>query len=186
MKGISLSLLLLFLTSCAHGGPETFRDPDMDFGSIKTVAVLPFVNLTHDAQAGDRVRDVFSSMLLATGAMYVLPPGEVARGIAQAGIANPTAPSSEEIIKLANILKVNAVITGVVKEYGEVRSASASADVISISAEMIETQTGRAVWKGASTEGGITFMDRLLGGGGKPMNAVTEKAVNDLLDQLFK
>lgn len=186
IKSISLSLLLLLLTSCAHGGAETFRDPDMDFASVKTVAVLPFVNLSHDNQAAERVRDIFSSMLLATGQIYVVPPGEVSKGISRAGMVNAAAPSSEEIIKLGKTLNANAVITGVVREYGDVRSASSSANVISLSAQMIETQTGKAVWKGASTKGGITFVDRLLGGGGKPMNAVTEKAVNDLLDQLFK
>jgi hypothetical protein len=185
IKKISLLTLLLLLTSCAHGS-QNYHDPDMDFGSIKSVAVMPFVNLTHDTEAGDRVRDIFSSMLLATGDMYVLPSGEVARGISRAGVVNPAAPSSEEVVKLSDVLKVNAVITGVVREYGEVRSASSAANVISVSVQMQESQTGKVVWKGASTKGGITLMDRLLGGGGHPMDVVSEKAVNDLLDQLFK
>jgi hypothetical protein len=186
IKNFFLLSLLFLLTSCAHGGVETFRDPNMDFASVQSVAVMPFADLTRDNQAGDRVRDVFSSMLLATGDIYVLPPGEVARGISRVGVVDPTAPSTAEITKLAGVLKVNAIVTGVVREYGEVRSASATANVISVSAEMIETQTGKAVWKGASTKGGVTFLDRLLGGGGQPMDHVTEKAVNDLLNQLFK
>jgi hypothetical protein len=185
VKKIFALLLLFLLTSCAHG-VETFRDSNMDFASINSVAVMPFENLTRDNQASERVRDVFSSMLLASGQIYVLPSGEVAKGISRAGITNPTAPSSEEVVKLAGILKVNAVITGVVREYGEARSASSTGNVISVSAEMIEAQTGRVVWKGASTKGGVTFTRRLLGGGGDPMNVVTEKAVNDLLNQLFK
>jgi hypothetical protein len=185
IKKAFLIALLFLLTSCAHGS-QTYRDPEMDFASIKTVAVMPFVNLSHDNQAADRVRDVFSSMLLATGDMYVLPAGEVSRGLSRAGVFNPATPSAEEVVKLGKILNANAVITGVVREYGDVRSASASANVISVSAEMLETQTGKVVWKGASTKGGVTLMDRLLGGGGKPMDVVTEKAVNDLLDQLFK
>jgi hypothetical protein len=51
---------------------------------------------------------------------------------------------------------------------------------------MMETETGTVVWSGASTQGGITLSDRMFGGGGEPMNKVTEKAVNDLLDQLFE
>jgi hypothetical protein len=185
IKRISLLSLLLVLTACAHA-TESYHDSNMDFASVRTVAVMPFENLTRDNQASDRVRDIFSAMLLATEAVYVLPPGEVARGVARAGIVNPTSPSAEEVVKLAGILKVNAVITGVVREYGEVRSSSATANVVSISAAMIEAQTGRVVWKGASTRGGITLWDRLFGGGGQPMNTVTEEAVNDLLNQLFK
>jgi hypothetical protein len=73
-----------------------------------------------------------------------------------------------------------------VKEYGEVRSGTASATSIAISMQMIETQTGRVVWAASSTKGGISFGDRLLGGGGQPMNVVTEKAVDDIINKLFK
>ncbi len=51
---------------------------------------------------------------------------------------------------------------------------------------MIETQTGRVVWSGSSTRGGISFKDRLLGGGGAPMNEITEQAVDEILDKMFK
>jgi hypothetical protein len=51
---------------------------------------------------------------------------------------------------------------------------------------MIETQTGKIVWTAASTRGGISIWDRLLGSGGKPMNKITERAVNDLISSLIK
>jgi hypothetical protein len=158
----------------------------MDFGAIQTVAVMPFANLTRDTVVPERVRDVFINKLLATGAIYVLPPGEVARGVSRAEISTPTTPSPEEVVKLAGIIKAQAVLTGVVREYGEVRSGTTSSNIISVSVQMIETQTGKVVWTASSTKGGITLWDRLFGGGGKAMNAVTEEAVDDLLGQLFK
>jgi hypothetical protein len=185
LKRFAACLLLATLASCAHYS-ETYRDPNMDFSSVKTVAVMPFANLTRDNLAGDRVRDVFSTMLLATGAVYVLPPGEVARGIARVGILNPASPSPEEVVKLGAVLSANAVITGVVREYGEVRSANSTANVISLSVDMIETQSGKVVWEATSTEGGISLWDRLFGGGGRPMNEITEKAVNDIINKLFE
>jgi polysaccharide biosynthesis protein PelC len=173
------------LAGCASSGPK-YHDRNMDFGSIRTVAVMPFANLSRDNQGADRVRDVFSNMLLATEALYVLPAGEVARGIGRVGIPNATAPSAEEVTKLGQTLKVDAIITGVLKEYGEVRSGSAMANVISLTVQMQEVATGKVVWSASSTKGGITFGDRLLGGGGVPMNHLTEEAVNDVLDKLFK
>jgi hypothetical protein len=178
--------LLLLMTHCSHGGGRRYLDPNMDFGAVKTVAVLPFQNLSRDNLAGDRVREVFANMLLATGAVYVLPQGEVARGIGRTGLANPTAPSVEEATKLAATLKVDALITGVVKEYGEIRSGTASANVYSLTAQMMETATGKVVWSANTTKGGIGMGDRLLGGGGAPLNDVTEAAVNDLLNKLLK
>ncbi len=175
---------VVLLTACAGKG-DRFRDPNMDFGSIKTVAILPLSNLTRETLAADRVRDVLINNLLATGGVYVVPPGEVARGIARAGLANPSSPSIEEVKKIGGILQVDALITGVVKEYGDVRSGSISANVISLSLEMIETQTGRLIWSASTTKGGISAWDRLFGGGGKPMDDVTARAVNDLIEKLF-
>jgi hypothetical protein len=159
----------------------------MDFGSIKTVVVMPFWNLTQNQQASDRVRDVFANALLATNAVYVVPTGEVARAVSRLGVAVSTTPSAEEIVKLGAMLKADAVITGVVKEYGEARTASAASNVVSVSLQMHETGAGKVIWSGASTKGGVTWGARLLGtGGGEPMNLVTEQAVDDLLLQLFQ
>jgi hypothetical protein len=158
----------------------------MDFGSLQTVAVLPLENLSSEEFAAARVRDAFSTMLLATGAVYVLPPGEVARGLATIGRLPREGPSSEQVTKLAAALEVDAVITGVVSEYGPVRAGSASANVVSVRVQMIEKSSGVVVWSASSTRGGISVVDRLFGGGGAPMNTVTEKAVNDLLDKLFQ
>ena len=182
---IFFCLMLISMAACAKR-TEMYRDPNMDFGAIKTIAVMPFSNLTRDSIASERVRDVLINKLLVTGAVYILPVGEVARGIARVEIQNPTAPSQDEIIKLGGILKVQAVITGVVREYGEVRSGTTSANVASLSLQMIENQTGKVVWTASSTKGGISTWDRLFGGGGKPMNDVTEEAVDDVINKLFK
>ncbi len=177
---------MLILAGCAASQQATYVDPNMDFGAIQTVAVMPFTNLARDPVVPERVRDVFINKLLATGTIYVLPPGEVARGVARAEIATPATPSPEEVVKLGGIIKVQAIFTGVVREYGEVRAGTTAANMISVSLQMIETQTGKVVWTASSTKGGITIWDRLFGGGGKPMNVVTEEAVDDLLAQLFK
>ncbi len=182
----SVFLGLALLMACATSNGGTYIDQNMDFGAIKTVGVMSFANLTRDTIVSERVRDVFINSLLSTGAVYVLPTGEIARGVARAEIQNPTAPAGEDVIKLGGIIKVQAIITGVVREYGEVRSGTTSANMISLSLQMIETQTGKVVWTASSTKGGISIWDRLFGGGGQPMNVITEKAVNDLINKLFK
>jgi hypothetical protein len=50
---------------------------------------------------------------------------------------------------------------------------------------MIEVSSGLVVWSAASTKGGVSVWDRLVGGGGDPMDTVTVKAVDELLDKLF-
>ena len=180
----SFFLSLVLVAGCASG--QKYKDKAMDFAAVKTVAVLPFQNLSRDNQAGERVRDVFSNALLATGGIYVLPQGEVTRGLQKAAVALPATPTKEDVVNLGKGLGVEAVFTGTLKEYGEIRSGTASANAISLSVEMIEVTTGKIVWSATSTRGGIGFWDRLFGGGGEPMNKVTEDAVNDLIGKLFK
>ncbi len=185
-KLFTFALLVLLLGCSSSGKYDVYHSENMDFGSIQNVAVLPFANLTRESQAAERVRDVFMTLLLSTGGVYVIPAGEVARGISAAGVANPTSPSSDEIKKLSNALKADAIITGVVREYGDLRESTTSANIISFSLQMREAQGGKVVWSASATRGGIGMKERLLGGGGQPLNAITEKAVNEIIDKLYK
>ena len=182
-----LSFVALAPIGCAgvRQTGDTYHDPNMDFGQIERIAVLPFANLSPVSQAGERVRDVFMGSLQATGSVYVLPPGEVARGVTRARIAVPTSPTGDEVIALGKELKADVVVTGTVREYGEVRSGNASANAVSVGVEMIETQSGKVVFSTSATAGGISAADRLLGGRGEPISVVTEKAVRDVIDQMF-
>ena len=184
-RHLLLPLLLALAAACTPH--RAYHDKNMDFGSIKTVVVAPFWNLTPTPQASDRVRDVFANALLATQAVYVVPTGEVARAVTRLGLSSATAPTIEEVTKIGALLKADAVITGVVREYGEVHAGSATSNVVSMSVQLIETGTGKVVWSGAATKGGVTWAARLLGTtGGEPMNSVTEQAVDELLRQLFQ
>ena len=51
---------------CTAQVTDVYRDPNMDFGSIQKVAVVPFANLARDQVVPERVRDVFVNRLLAT------------------------------------------------------------------------------------------------------------------------
>lgn len=184
VERIIASFLLILVAGCASD--DVYFEPNMDFGSLQTVAVLPFTNLTGAEEAAERVRDTFMGMLLATGALYVLPPGEVARGMSKLGRFSAEGPSSEQIKQLSTILDVEGVFTGVVREYGSVRSGSTSANIVSISLQLIDVSSGIVVWSASSTKGGVGIVDRLIGGGGDPMDTVTVKAINDLLDKLFE
>jgi len=180
----ALAVAAALAAGCGTARKRTYTDGEMDFGSVRTVAVLPFTNLTRDNLAADRVRDVFANALLATGAVYVVPQGEVARGAQQANLASPS-PTPDEVMKLGKLLKADAVIAGVVREYGEVKSGTSTGSLVSLTVQMFETSTGKIVWSAASTKGGVTVTARLFGSSGPPLNAVTEAAVDDLLEKLF-
>ena len=181
-----LLFILVAMVACATSGiSENYHDPEMDFSALRTIAVMPFANLTADKMAGQRVRDTFMTSLMSTGVVYVIPAGEINRGILRAKLANPISPSGEDIAKISSLVKADAVITGVVREFGVARSGQASAGVISMSMQLIESKSRKVVWTAATTKGGIDTWDRLFGGGGRPMNEITEQAVNDIIKKLF-
>ncbi len=186
-SGSILLLILVFFMGCAskYNVSENYHDPDVDFALLRTIAVMPFSNLTTDKLAAERVRSTFINSLFSTGALYVIPTGEVARGISRAGIENPWALSGEEVAKLAAIVGADSVITGVVTEYGEVRSGAVASNVISVSMQMVEKESRKIIWTASTTQGGISIWDRLFGGGGKPMEDVTQAAVDDIIKKLF-
>ncbi len=186
-SAVACAVCLALMTGCAgrKRARVTYHDPNMDFGLIQTVAVMPFVNLTNEPKASGRVRDMFMTVLQATGSVYVLPPGEVGRGISRVGIDTPGEPTPEQVVGLAKNVGADVIITGAVLEYGSVRSGSAHANVISVNVEMMEAELGKIVWSASSTRGGVSASDRLFGGGGQPMNVVTEQAMRDLMNQLF-
>jgi hypothetical protein len=179
--------IAVFLVACGskYNVSENYHDPNVDFSLLRTIAVMPFSNLTSEKLAAERVRNTFMNSLLSTGVLYVIPAGEVARGISRAGIDNPWAPSGEDVNKFAAIVGADSVITGVVMEYGEVRSGAVSANVISLSMQMIEKDSRKVIWSAATTKGGISIWDRLFGGGGQPMEDVTQAAVDDIINKLF-
>jgi hypothetical protein len=182
---VARAMILASVAACAGPG-RNYHDANMDFGSVKTVVVLPFANLSGNPAAAERMRDAFSAALLATGALYVIPSGEVNRAFARLSIAQTTAPSADEIVKLGQLLKADAVVVGVVREYGEVRSGTAVGNVASLSIQFQETATGKVVWQAVSTKGGLGFWARLVGSSGNPMNDVTEAVVDDAIAKLFK
>ncbi len=187
-RAATLGLVAAFLIAgCSghRGDRATFHDPNMDFGLIQSVAVLPFGNLTISPKAGEMVREVFMTTLQATVDVYVHPPGEVRRAVSRVQPNSPTEPTAEEAVRLAENLGADVVITGTVMEFGQVRSASATANVCTLSLRMIEGQTGSVIWSASATRGGIGASERLLGGGGQPMNIVISQTVEELLDQLF-
>jgi hypothetical protein len=185
-KKLILALLFIALAGCTGRSTSgSYHDPDVDFAALRTIAVMPFENYTNDKMADERVRDTFMTSLFSTGLVYVIPSGEVARGISRLGLSNPRAPSPEQIAKLAVIIGADAIITGAVREYGQVRSGATSANVISLSMQMIEKESRKVVWTASSSKGGISIWDRLFGGGGRPIEDVTEAAINDIIQKLL-
>ncbi|HDH04673.1 MAG TPA: hypothetical protein ENH01_03025 [Nitrospirae bacterium] len=159
-----LMIFMLFIISGCRGSMPVYHiSEDIDFSFYKKMAVLPLDNLTSEKYAGEIVRQVVISELLASGLVDVALPGDVKSAFNNIGIKSVSALTSDQIRALGKALKAEALILGAVEEYGEVKTGNVSAPQVTISLMMADTGSGSIVWSITKTRGGAGFMARHFG-----------------------
>jgi len=180
-------LTILFFTCCGgKGTPSFYMNQDVDFSFIKRVAVLPFENLTNERFAGDMVRQVVISELLATGLVEVTVPGDPISAIEKLRLKPGDPISADQIKTVGKDLKVQAVILGAVEEFGEVRYGNVSAPEVSITIMMADTSSGSIIWSVTKSKGGAGFWARHFGARSDTMSETVIAVVREALKTLFE
>jgi hypothetical protein len=155
--------MVLVISGCRGDAPIYHISEDIDFSYYKKVAVMPLDNLTNDKFAGEIVRQVVISELLASGLVDVALPGEVKNAINELGVKSVSALTADQIRAMGNILNVEALILGSVEEYGNVKMGSVTAPQVTLTLMMADAGTGSIVWSITKTRGGASFMARHFG-----------------------
>lgn len=154
---------VLLLTGCANTQPPDdcqLLDTAVQYGDFpRSVAVLPFVNLTDtDERIEDMVRVNFYSHLSA------LPYRDVELStvngrLHQFGIYDQTALAKVPVRKLGRILGCDAVIFGSVFEFQRIFAGIYSTMSVGAAIHVWDTRTGRKIWSDRYTardhEGGV-------------------------------
>jgi hypothetical protein len=186
--GATCIIVLLFATmmlSACAGGPTSYVHPTYDFSLIQKVAVLPLENHAGDPQAGEKVRKMVVSEILAGGVVDVVDPGQVNRALVQGRIENITRISAEEFKKLGESLGVQTFILGSVDTYERNNVGGSFFAEVGISLRAVDAATGSIIWSVTSREGGVSTTGRLFGFGGDTLSEATEKAVRSAVITLF-
>lgn len=179
-------LIALMLSGCRASTPVHHIDPDVDFSFFKKVAVLPLDNLTNNKSAGEIVKQVVISELLASGLVDVVIPGEVLSAIGELGIQNISTLNRRQIKALGKALQVEAVIMGAVEQYGEVRSGNVSAPEVTITLMMADVESGNIIWSITLTRGGLDFMARHFGAKSETMSETVQGVVREAVQTLVQ
>lgn len=183
-----VSILAIALASWAGcGGIRTtkYTHPGYDFAFVERVAVLPLLNLSEDPQAGTRATRILITELLATEAVDVVTPGEVAAALNRIAGGSPT-PSNEQVIALGEVLDVQALLMGSVAQSSMTRAGNVSVPVVTLDVHMVETETGTSVWAATHTEKGGSGGSKWLGTGGQPISATTRDCARKIIKTLVK
>ena len=176
--------LALALAAC--GGPSHYVHPNADLGGVKTVAVLPFENMTQERVTADKVQNIFLTELLALNAFDVVEPGLVQRALRAERIEATGAMTPAEMKKVAEALRAQALFVGAVLDFSDGRSAGAAAPQVTIQVRLVEGASGITMWSTSQTRSGTSVTSRLFGIGGETTTEVARSLVHDQLKTLVR
>ncbi len=184
---LSVIFLLTISSGCGgRGNPSFYINQEIDFSFIKRVAVLPLDNLTNDRFAGEAVRQIVITELLASGLVDAACPGDVIAAIETLKLKAGQSPSAEQIKAIGKSLNVQAVIMGAVNKFGETRDGNVSAPEISITLMMADTSSGSIIWSITKTRGGASFMAKHFGARADTMSGTVIRVVRESIRTLYK
>lgn len=181
--GILLTIMLAAtLLSC--GGPRTFINENTEWSFYKQLGVLPFVNLSADRYAGEKVQSAFITELFLSERFSVLEPGEFNSKVFEVlKTANPPTQelSLEQIKSIGEKTGVQGVIEGVVREYNMIRVGQTDYPVISLNLRMIDVPTGTVVWMTSYTKKGGPNLPIVSVGETHTLSELTQKICHDIV-----
>ena len=154
-----------------------------EWGPNRNVAVMPFLNISKDKDAGVKVRDLLVAELYISGAFKeVVDEGEVSEVMKKLKVREGEALGKDTLKTLGDNLGVQAIIFGTVQEYSE---RSAKGALFAVSLRMVDVETGQILWLGnASKEGGGSVSEALGLSDGPTIIEVARSVVEDLVDDL--
>ncbi|NOY40005.1 MAG: hypothetical protein GXO95_07230 [Nitrospirae bacterium] len=179
---LALGAFLVLMWGCV--GPQQYVRPDVDVRKIRKIAVLPLESLTTDKNAGEKIRGLVISELLASG-VDVIEPGEVSRVLKDLKVRSLKDITVEEIQKIGERLNVKAVMMGSVGAFGISRGITASYPEVSVHLMLLDTSTGNIIWSAWNTAGGPSFWTRHFGTEGATLSETARKVVKETIDALF-
>ena len=177
-------LLTLTIAGCGSGPVYHVRS-DVDFSFIRSVAVVPFQNLSAERFATQRMSSVFISELLQFDELMVLDPGEVLEAYSSMRLSPDVPLTSDQIVALGQRLGVDALVTGTVEDYGLERLGGNQTYAVTAVFGMSETQTGGQIWTAQIRHDGSSFWQKLFGGQPTSLYEVSRKAVREALGTLL-
>jgi hypothetical protein len=165
---------------------SAYVHPQFDFSLVKRVAVLPLENLSQDQGAGEKIRRLLVTEILATGIVDVVELGQVNRALGQQGIQSVANLGAEEYKKLAGALNVQALILGSVDSYDRVSAGGTTVPEVTISLRAIDVGSGSIIWSTTNTGGGMGIAGKLFGLTADSLSEVSRNAVREAVGTLFR
>jgi len=182
-KWIVFPILLMIASGCS--GPRTYLNEQADWTFYRRLGVLPFVNLTADRFAGEKVQSSFITELFLSNRFDVVEPGEFnAKAIAQlkaAGVQPTQELPLDQIKAIGEKTGVQGVIEGIVTEYTMIRVGQADYPLISLNMRLIDVPTGPVVWMASYSKKGGPKLPVISVGETHTLSELTQQICNEIV-----
>ena len=142
VRVVLLATVVLGLLGCASA-VQDWAKPGA--ARVVRVAVLPFENQTTSLRAGQTAADLLVCQLLATGAISVMDPSEVADLLRRENLDSADAGRLPSAQRLGRLLQVSHVLYGSVTEY-RYKPGLSETPAVGITARLVEVASGEVVW----------------------------------------
>jgi len=185
LAGAAASVLLA-AAGCSSHAVTQYTHPNADLGALKSVAVLPFENLSSDRTSADKVQKIFLSELLATSAFNVVEPGLVSKTLKADRVETTESLGPADFKRLGEELKADAVFTGAVVDFAENRTGNTPTQNVTIQLRLVECASGATVWSASRTRSGASASARLFGIGGASLTETARNLVKEELHTLVR
>lgn len=174
----------ILIAGCGHNYVSARVVEEADISAIKSVAVLPFENMTKFHKAGKIVPDLLATELYISGRFKVMERTEAVAVCAEEGIRIPEAMDTGYARTLGEKLGVDGVFIGSVSEYWYRIYREEDEEVepaVGINARLVNVATGEVVWASSVT---LSSYDLVLSQK-DPLNRVAQLAVQQMLKFLL-
>ena len=185
LNAVALGIAVLILVSCAKKGTmRHFVRQEIDPSYIKRVAVLRFENHSKEKYAGERLRDITTTEILAMGLFDVVDKAVVGIILEEETGGKAEALDRITLKRIAKKLKVQGLMMGSVDTYEEKRDRNYSYPVVALTLRLIDGASGQIIWQASGTETGYSTSERLFGITPKDLSQVSFQLVERLLRTL--
>jgi TolB-like protein len=185
-KTCSLTVIIaavLVWTGCGHQR-EVRMTEKVNLLDVKRVAVLPFDNLAREINAGERVTHVFITALHRQRVVQILELGEVERFLIRNRIRSTSQVDLRLLSAMGRELGVDAVLLGIVDEYGYRVMSGEQIPVVGVSLRLLDTRTGGILLAASYSRSGMDSETVFAMGRIRSLTQLTDRVVTDMVEKL--
>lgn len=182
-KTCCIAICIFILLGCGKT-TRVYLRTDTRISRLEQVAIMPFDNISGEADAGEKVRNVFLTGLYNLGVLGVVESGEVERFLLEERLRSTAQLNTEIIQKMGKKLKVDGIILGAVQEYKYTKIGNDDVPVVSISIRIVDTGTGSIIMAVTHSRAG-NDREKVFGLGRiRTLSQMTDIVIDELLNSL--